>query len=180
MRFSQTRCCFGNRRSSAILLALVLGVLNGPAFGSCDSDSPEGVLGCYAQAYSELDVSSLESLLAHDYTWIGVARPHAWTMSRDAKLENARRLFADPDLESAVLTFGSAYHVVEGSEPDTWRIENILVEFVHTSLGVDMVMVEGRTVPSYATIYVRRIGEPNRGYVIYREVVFYPGVDDRR
>ena len=179
MRLSQTRCCFADRRCSAVILVLLLGAMHGPALSSCVSDSPEDVLGCYAQAYSDLDISLLEGVLAHDYTWIGVARPHAWTMSRDRKLESARRLFADPDLESAVLTFGSAYHIVEGTESDTWRIEDISVEFAYSSVGVDGT-IEGREVPSSTTIYVRRIGEPNPGYVIYREVAFYPGADDGR
>ena len=179
MRLFQPRRCLGGVVHSLVLLAVVLGAMHGSALGSCDSESPAGVLACYAQAYSVLDISLLESVLAQDYTWIGVARPHAWTVDRDAKLETVRRLFSDPNLVSAVLTFGTEYHVVEGAESDTWRIEDIPVEFVYSSATADGV-IEGREVPSHTTIYVRRVGEPSSGYVIYREVAFYPGAGDDR
>ena len=162
-------------RSSTFLAAMCvlgLGLLNGQARGCCRSDSPDGVLGCYARAYAESDISSLEDLLAPDYVRIGVVRPHAWMIARDATLDSARRLFDDPDVRTIALSFGSSYHVVEGTDPGTWWIVDIPTEFVHTSSNGES-QYEGREVPSQRTIYVRRADHPDTGYVIYREVLFY-------
>ena len=167
------------RRRSAFLAAMCalgLGLLNGQARGCSSSDSPDVVLVCYERAYAESDISSLENLLAPDYVRIGVAPPHAWVTARDATLDTARRLFDDPDVRTIALSFGSSYHVVEGTDPGTWWIVDIPTEFVHTS-GNGESQYEGREVPSQRTIYVRRANHSDEGYVIYREVLFYVDSD---
>ena len=159
---------------AAALALLLVATPTQPSLASCLSTSPEGVLSCYAEVYSNRDIQALEVLLAEDYVRVIVHRPQAWVAPRESKIESARSLFARRGLTSAVLSFEGDYRVVEGEERDTWRIENITVGFDTREYDGHGEII-GHQIPSCVTLYVRRNVDPNGGYVIFREVFFEGG-----
>jgi hypothetical protein len=155
------------QRSPAALALVVLSVA-GLASAACVGDSPEVVLTCYAEAYELRDIGVLEELLASDYAWVAVASHRAEVIERGKTLEAARGMFTDPRLESASLTFADGYDVVDGHDPDTWRIEGVLMTL---SAKLES-MTEPHVVTSSATYYVRKAPATKSGFEIYREVTF--------
>ena len=143
-------------------------MLAGVASAACVGDSPEAVLKCYADAHELRDIGMLEELLASDYTWVSVTPHRAELIERGTTLEASRGMFSDPSLESLSLTFADGYGVVDGQDPDTWRIEGIVVTL---SARLES-MEEPHVVTVDATYYVRAAPATESGYEIYREVTF--------
>jgi len=155
------------QRSLAALALVVLSVA-GVASAACVGDSPEAVLKCYAEAHELRDIGALEELLASDYAWVVVTPHRAQVIERSTTLKASRGMFADPRLESVSLTFADGYDVVDGEDPDTWRIEGLLV-----TLSAKMEsMTEPHAVTVGATYYVRKAPAAKSSYEIYREVTF--------
>jgi hypothetical protein len=155
------------QRSLAALALVVLSVA-GVASAVCVGDSPEVVLKCYAEAYELRDIEVLEGLLASDYAWVAVTPHRAEVIDRGTTLKAARGMFTDPRLESVSLTFADGYDVVDGQDPDTWRIEGVLATL---SAKLES-MTEPHVVTASATYYVRRAPATESGYEVYREVTF--------
>lgn len=159
---------FRSIQHSTAMLALVVLSLAGVASAACVGDSPEAVLGCYAEAHELRDIGVLEELLASDYAWVAVTPHRAELIDRETTLEASRGMFADARAESVSLTFADGYDVVDGQYPDTWRIEGVLA-----TLSVKMEsMKEPHAVTASATYYVRKAPDMESGYEIYREVTF--------
>ena len=155
------------QRSLAALALVVLSVA-GVASAACVGDSPEAVLKCYAEAHELRDIGVLEELLASDYAWVAVTPHRAKTIDRGTTLEASRGMFTDPRLESVSLTFADGYDVVDGQDPDTWRIEGVLATL---SARIES-MTEPHVVTASVTYYVRKDPATKSGYEIYREVTF--------
>ncbi len=155
------------QRSLAALALVVLSVA-GVASAACVGDSPEAVLKCYAEAHELRDIGALEELLASDYAWVAVTPHRAKVIERGTTLEASRGMFTDPGVESVRLTFADGYDVVDGHDPDTWRIEGVLMTL---SAKLES-MTEPHVVTSSATYYVRKAPATKSGYEIYREVTF--------
>lgn len=155
------------QRSLATLALVVLSVA-GVASAARVGDSPEAVLKCYAEAHELRDVGVLEELLASDYVWVAVTPHRANLIERDKTLEAARGMFTVPRAEAIGLTFADGYVVVDGQDPDTWRIEGI-----RATLSVKLESVtEPHAITTSATYYVRKAPATKSGYEIYREVTF--------
>jgi hypothetical protein len=155
------------QRSLATLALIVFSVV-GVASAACVGDSPEAVLKCYAEAHELRDIGALEELLASDYVWVAVSPHRAHLVERGTTLEASRGMFTDPRAESVSVTFADGYDVVDGDDPDTWRIEGVLL-----TLSVKMESVtEPHAIATSATYYVRKAPATKWGYEIYREVTF--------
>ena len=155
------------QRSLATLALVVLSVA-GVASAACVGDSPEAVLKCYAEAHELRDIGVLDELLASDYAWVAVTPHRAKVIERGTTLEASRGMFTDPRVESVSLTFADGYDVVDGQDPDTWRIQGLLVTL---SVKIES-MTEPHAVTASATYYVRKAAATKSGYEIYREVTF--------
>jgi hypothetical protein len=155
------------QRSLAALALVILSVA-GVASAACVGDSPDAVLKCYAEAHELRDIGMLDELLASDYAWVAVTPHRAELIERGKTLEASRGMFTDPHLESVSLTFADGYDVVDGQDPDTWRIEGVLVTL---SAKLES-MTEPHVVTASATYYVRKALAAKSGYEIYREVTF--------
>ncbi len=155
-------------RFAVVASAVVVLLLTGVAPAACVGDSPEAVLRCYSEAHELRDFSVLEDLLALEYGWIDVVPPQAQLFDRETTLKAARNMLADERLESVSLVFAEGYKVVGGTDPGTWRIEDVRV-----TLSVKMDSADEPFVTTTcATYYVREASGNGSDYEIYREVTF--------
>ena len=155
-------------RAYAGLALAVLVAVAGVAFGACSGDGPEVVLYCFSRAYSERDLAVLEGVLAPDYIWVTVAPPQVEVFKREESVASSVQMFQDSDIESVSLEFRDGYHIEPGTEPRTWRIENLLA-----TLTVKHASAEKPSVaPLCVTLYVRETTGEAPGYEVYREVFF--------
>ena len=155
-------------RSYAGVALAALVAAAGVAFGACSGDGPEVVIDCFSRAYSERDLAVLEEVLAPDYIWVTVAPPQVDVFTREDSVASSVKMFRDPDIESVSLEFRDGYHVEPGTEPKTWRIEDLLA-----TLMVKQVSAVKPSVASLCvTLYVRETTGEAPGYEVYREVFF--------
>jgi hypothetical protein len=138
------------------------------AVGACPGDGPEVVLDCFSLAYSARDVTVLESVLAPDYIWVTVAPPQVEVFKRETSVASSVEMFGNQEVESVSLEFREGYRVVQGAEPKTWRIEDLLAELTvkHASA------TDPSVAPLCVTLYVRETTGENAGYEVYREIFF--------
>jgi ketosteroid isomerase-like protein len=148
--------------STAVCLVVVVPLT---ARAACAGDEPEAVLACYTAAYETRDADAIEALLAPDYVWIAVTQPRAKCLGRDETVEATRNMLNDSSMTDMSLTYGDGYRVVQGDDPDTWRIENLVTKLA-VQPGAD---AEPYEAAACTTLYVRRV---EGGYEIYREVTF--------
>ena len=160
---------FGYALLRAVGFTLMLSVgLAGVASASCPGDAPQVVLVCFSEAYSDRDVAVLESVLAPDYIWVTVSPPEVDVFTRKTSVASSVKMFGDPEVESVSLEFAEGYSIVEGIEPKTWRIEDLLATLTVKRASVDEPGVAFLCV----TLYVRETTGDDLGYEIYREVFF--------
>ena len=87
---------------------------------------------------------------------------------RDTSVDASVRMFEDPGVESVALEFHEGYDVVDGTEPETWRIENLRATLTVKRAADDA----PRTAPLCVTLYVRAVDGDVPAYQVYREVFF--------
>ena len=160
-------------------MALALALPACASADPCAVSVPDAVLQCYADAMEARDLDALEELLAPDYLQITVARPRADVVDREGRLRAAQLLFTRPGLRTLDIWFGDAYHVVEGDDPDTWRVENVTMGMEIREEPEPMIHVAGHMLPSCVTLYVRRSPLSENAYVIYRDVWFVGDCESR-
>jgi hypothetical protein len=153
--------------AAAVVLA-VLVLSPSAALPSCQGDAPEAVLGCFSRAYSERDLTMLEGVLAPDYIWVSVAPPEVDVFTRDASVSASAAMFDDPRVEFVALEFGDGYHVVEGDDEGTWRIEDLSATMTVKRASMD----QSNSARLCVTLYVRATGGEEPGYEVFREVFF--------
>jgi len=151
----------------AFTLAALAG-LAGVASASCRGDAPQVVLVCFSKAYSERDVEVLESVLAPDYIWVTVSPPEVDVFSRETSVASSVEMFGDPEVELVSLEFHQGYRVLQGAEPKTWRIEDLLATMTVKRASMEKPSVALLCV----TLYVRESVGDDAGYEVYREVFF--------
>ena len=155
------------RRLVAFTLVALVG-LAGVASASCRGDAPQIVLVCFSEAYSNRDVAALENVLAPDYIWVTVSPPEVDVFERETSVTASVKMFGDSEVESVSLQFGEGYRVVEGTEPKTWRIEDLLATLTVKRASME----EPAVAPLCVTLYVRECVGEDPGYEVYREVFF--------
>ena len=138
------------------------------ASGACPGDGPEVVLDCFSRAYTERDLAVLEEVLAPDYIWVAVAPPQVDVFKRADSVASSVKMFRDQEIESVSLEFRDGYHVEPGTEPKTWRIENLLATLIVKRASV----AKPSVAPLCVTLYVRETTGGAPGYEVYREVFF--------
>lgn len=154
-------------RLIAFTLVALVG-LAGAASASCPGDAPQVVLVCFSKAYSDRDVATLENVLAPDYIWVAVSPPEVDVFEREDSVAASVRMFGDPEVESVSLQFSEGYRVVQGTEPKTWRIEDLLATMTVKRASME----EPAVAPLCVTLYVRECVGEDPGYEVYREVFF--------
>jgi ketosteroid isomerase-like protein len=154
-------------RLAACALAL-LAALAGAAAASCAGETPDAVLRCFSEAYSNRDADLLDEVMADDYVWIAVSAPEVDVFDRETSFDASVRMFRDEQVESVSLEFDDGYSVREGGEEGTWRIEDLRARLVVKSAG--------QATPNAATLcvtfYVREVEGDDPGFEVYREVFF--------
>jgi len=155
-------------RSYAGLAIAALVVVGGMAYGACPGDGPEIVLDCFSRAYTERDLAVLEEVLAPDYIWVAVAPPQVDVFRRADSVASSVKMFRDQEIESVSLEFRDGYHIEPGTEPKTWRIEDLLATLIVKRASV----AKPSVAPLCVTLYVRETNGEAPGYEVYREVFF--------
>lgn len=156
------------RWTAIVLTFAALAAMTCVASGACAGDGPESALVCYAKAHAQRDIEAMESLFAPDYTWVVVVPPRVELFDRETALSASRNMFASPAVESVSLQFEDGYHLAEGREAGTWRIEDL-----RATLSVKHESAEEPTAMPYCvTLYIRETREAASMYEIYREVTF--------
>jgi len=138
------------------------------AMGACPGDGPEVVLDFFSRAYSERSEELLDMVMAPDYTWVTVAPPEVDIFPREESFDSSVRMFGNESVEWVSLEFREGFDVVEGVEPGTWRIENLLATLKVKSVGAKQPSVA----PLCVTFYVRKLEGEGGGFEVFREVFF--------